>query len=142
MQTKSSPTAIILDPSAPSAAFGSVPAHMERKIAARWKEWEAWMIVHLRQRHYDSISTELARLRQRHRQDVLSVLDLGIEMRLIRKHKLDDPRITDEARTLVLQAALGRGRNVRASRSCSAHTSSGGLPKFCLGEHKKRQSLP
>ena len=117
MQTKSSPTTIIVEPNAPSAAFGPVPAHVERKIARRWKEWEPWTIIHLHHRGYDSTrrSTELARLRQRHRQHVLFILEAGIEMRLVRRHQLDDPRITDEARTLVVQAAVDRAR--KASRS-------------------------
>jgi hypothetical protein len=116
MTKKSSPTSAV-DPNLPSAALVSLPAHVERKIAARWKEWEAWTIIHLHHCGYDSTrrSAELAHLRQRHHQHVLSVLDLGIEMRLIRRHKLDDPRIADEARSLVVQAAVDRGR--KASRS-------------------------
>jgi hypothetical protein len=108
---------ITLDPNAPSAALGPVPAHVERKIAARWKEWEPWVLVHLRQRHFGSTvaSTELARLRQQHRQHLLFLLEAGIEMRLVRRHQLDDPRITDEARALVVRAAVDRGR--KASRS-------------------------
>jgi hypothetical protein len=119
MLTKSSPTSIIVDPNAPSAALGPVPAHLERKIAARWKEWEPWVIIDVRHRPggYEArfASTELATARRRHRQHVLSLLGAGFEMRLIRRHKLDDPRITDEARTLVVQAAVDRGR--KASRS-------------------------
>jgi hypothetical protein len=75
MQTKSSNTSTALDPFRPSHALAAIPAHVERKIAAHWKEWEPWVIVHLRQRHSDSIAPELARLRERHRQHVLSVLD-------------------------------------------------------------------
>jgi len=113
MQKKSSDTSVVqADPSKPSVP--SPPAHVDRKIAVRWKEWEGWAIVHLRQRGcYGSTATELARLRQWHRQHVLSLLDAGIEMRLIRKHQLDDPRMTDEVRAVVMEAAIGRQRKTR-----------------------------
>ena|SRR5271157_3801464 len=116
MHTKSSPTSIIVDPNAPSAALSSVPAHVERKIAARWKEWEPWAIIHLRQRgYYAAMSTELAHLRQWHREHVLSLLDAGIEMRLIRRHQLDDPRMTEEVRTVLVEAAIERRRKPTSS---------------------------
>jgi len=42
-----------VDPCVPSSAFVSLPRHVERKIAARWKEWEPWAIIHLYHRHCD-----------------------------------------------------------------------------------------
>ena len=117
MPTRSWPTSNAADPCTPSSAFESLPAHLERKIAARWKEWEPWAIIHLRQRHdVAAASTELTRLRQRHRRHVLSLLEAGIEMRLIRRHRLDDPRITEEARGLFVQAALERRRKASLAR--------------------------
>jgi hypothetical protein len=43
MQNKLSPTSIVVNPHRPSRAL--VPAHVERKIAARWKEWEPWLLI-------------------------------------------------------------------------------------------------
>jgi len=82
------------------------------------------VIIHLRQRgHLETMSTELARLRQWHRQPALSLLDAGIEMRLIRKHQLDDPRMTDDVRGVLVLAALERQSKTRR-----------GLAAYSLGE--------
>jgi len=109
MPNNSLPTSI--DPFTPQLM--SQPAHVERKIAVRWKEWEPWVIIHLRHRGYlATMATELARLRQWHRQHVLSLIDTGNEMRLIRKHQLDDPSVTDEVRGILMQAAIERRRKL------------------------------
>ena len=55
----------------------------------------------------------MARLREWHRQHVLSLLDAGMEMRLIRRHQLDDPRMTDEVRQVLVEAAIERRRKAR-----------------------------
>jgi hypothetical protein len=53
-------------------------------------------------------SAETSRLRQRHRDHVLGLMRDGISMRTIRRHRLDDPRITDEVRSVLVMAARER----------------------------------
>src|ERR1044071_3317644 len=85
--------------------------HAERKIAARWKEWRPWVSIYLRQRRCPSTaSTELARLQRRHTNHVLALVQAGVSMRLIRRHRLDDPRITDELRAVLVHALRERRR--------------------------------
>ena len=108
MQKNFWPTSI--DPFTPSQLM-SQPAHVERKVAARWEEWEPWVLLDLHRRCLSSVPTvraESARLRKRHRMQVLDLLRAGIEMRLIRKHKLDDPRMTDEEHAAQARAAIER----------------------------------
>jgi hypothetical protein len=109
----------------------SLPGHVERKTAARWKEWEGWAIIHLHHTRFDMAhaSTELARLRERHRQHLLTLLDAGLQMRLFRKHRLDDPRMTEEVRTLLVEAAIERRRKPASSSAWPLCT---GLPTLAL----------
>jgi len=44
-------------------------------------------------------------------------------MRLVRKHRLDDPRMTDELRTVLVQAAMERRRKARLARHPSSQDS-------------------
>jgi hypothetical protein len=84
---------------------------LKRAIAARWKVWVPWVrMQQLRRRPYDpaAASAESARLCQRHSQHVLVMLRDGISMRTIRRHRLDDPRLTDEMWAVLLQAAKER----------------------------------
>jgi hypothetical protein len=48
------------------------------------------------------------RLRQRHSEHILDMMRAGISMRTIRRHRLDDPRLTDEVRTMLVEAAKDR----------------------------------
>src|SRR5438132_402231 len=95
--------ALVVDANTPRPFF--LPAHVERKIAARWREWEPWVLIDLKHRNLapDVESAEFARLRRMHSRHVLTLLRVGIAMRLIRRHQLDDPRITDEERTTLMQ---------------------------------------
>jgi len=45
------------------------------------------------------------------------ILKIGISMRTIRRHTLDDPRITDEVRAVLVQAAMERQSKARCRRS-------------------------
>jgi len=45
------------------------------------------------------------------------ILKIGISMRTIRRHRLDDPRITDEVRAVLVQAAMERQSKARCRRS-------------------------
>jgi hypothetical protein len=51
---------------------------------------------------------ESRRLRQRHAQHILALMRDGVSMRTIRRHRLDDPRLTDEVRAMLIQAARER----------------------------------
>jgi hypothetical protein len=53
-------------------------------------------------------SPDSRRFRQLHSEHVLDMLRAGISMRTIRRHRLDDPRLTDELRALLVQAAIER----------------------------------
>jgi len=53
-------------------------------------------------------SPESRRLRHRHSEHILNLMRDGITMRTIRRHRLDDPRITDELRAVLVQAAKER----------------------------------
>jgi len=41
-------------------------------------------------------------------------------MRLVRRHRLDNPRITDELRTVLMRAAIERRRKARLARRCAS----------------------
>jgi hypothetical protein len=95
-----------------------------RKIAARWKEWEPWVWLYLRHQGYALAgSPELARLRQRHSGHIVGFMQRGVAMRLIRRHRLDDPRITHELRMVLMQAAIGRCKKARLARHPSSQDS-------------------
>ena len=109
MQKNSSPTSLVLEANTPRSLLISLAGHLERKIAARWQEWEPWVWLYLRQRGCAPAgSPELARLRRRHSEHLLDLMRVGIEMRLVRRHRLDDPRVTDEVRAVLVRAARER----------------------------------
>jgi hypothetical protein len=103
---------VTIDPCTPRPSSGPyVTPQLKRAIAARWKVWVPWVrMQQLRARDYDpSVATaESARLRHRHSEHILNLIRDGISMRTIRRHRLDDPRITDEVRTLLVEAAKER----------------------------------
>jgi hypothetical protein len=108
---------LTLDPFTPrpSSAGPYVSLQLERAIAARWRLWVPWVRMHLlRARQHDASvnaavdSSESRRLRQRHTEHILAIMRDGISMRTIRRHRLDDPRITDDVRTVLVEAAKAR----------------------------------
>jgi DnaA-like protein len=117
-----SPTSRGYDLMSPRFSLAPVPRYQEQKIAAaRWKEWEPWVWLHLRHQGYAPAgSPELARLRQRHSEHIVGLMQRGVTMRLIRRHQLDDPRITDELRMVLMQAAIGRCKRARLARHPSS----------------------
>jgi len=62
-------------------------------------------------------SPEFMRLRQLHSEHILDLMRAGISMRTIRRHRLDDPRITDEVRALLMEAAKERQSKAQYRRS-------------------------
>jgi uncharacterized protein YeeX (DUF496 family) len=113
-----------MDPCAPRPSTGPyVPPSLERAIAARWQIWMPWVRMHLlRARQYDPSvnaavdSPESRRLRQRHSEHILDLMREGISMRTIRRHRLDDPRITDEVRAMLVHSAKERQSKARFRR--------------------------
>ena len=96
----------------PTVPGPNVPRSVERIIAARWRWWVPWVRMHLlRKRQSDPTvnpaidSADSRCLCQRHREQILDLMRDGISMRTIRRHRLDDPRITDEVRAMLVQAA-------------------------------------
>jgi len=57
------------------------------------------------------------RSRERHSQHILDMLRAGISMRTIRTHRLDDPRLVNEVRAVLVQAARERQSKARFRRS-------------------------
>jgi hypothetical protein len=47
-------------------------------------------------------------LRKRHTEHLVALWRVGVSMRLINKHRLDDPRLTDEVRALMVRATMER----------------------------------
>jgi chromosomal replication initiation ATPase DnaA len=88
-------------------------------IAARWKRWEPFVrMQQLRAPQYNAViaSADSCRLRQRHTEHIVAMMREGITMCLIRRHRLDDPRITDETRAVLVAAATERRKTARPSR--------------------------
>jgi hypothetical protein len=111
MRKNSMSVTTIINPHAPKPLL--LPAPLERKIAARWREWEPWVRIQLQHRDYapEVELAEFARLRKRHSEQMLALRGMGMPMRLVRRHRLDDPRITDEARAVMVRSAMARRRN-------------------------------
>jgi hypothetical protein len=121
MSNKFSPTSRGYDPMSPRSSLEPLPRYLERKITARWREWEPWVWLYLRhQGCAPAGSPELARLRQRHSAHIVGFMQRGLAMRLIRRYRLDDPRITDELRTVLVRAAMERRGKARMARRCAS----------------------
>jgi hypothetical protein len=105
-----------MDPCAPRpSASPCVPSSVERAIAARWTLWIPWVRMHLlRARQSDPTvsaainSPESCRMRERHTEHILAMMREGVSMRTIRRHRLDDPRLMDDSRAMLVQAARER----------------------------------
>jgi hypothetical protein len=110
MRNNLTPTTPVINAHTPRPLL--LPAPLERKIAARWHEWEPWVRIQLQHCDYtpEVELTEFTRLRKRHSEQVLALWRVGMPMRLIRRHRLDDPRITNEALALMVRGALRRRR--------------------------------
>ena len=92
-----------------------VPPSVARAIAARWRLWVPWVCMDL-QRARQAAPTvnpemsgpEFHRLRERHAEHILDLMRDGISMRSIRRHRMDDPRLTDHSRAMLVEAAKER----------------------------------
>jgi hypothetical protein len=123
MRNSLPPTSRALDANSPRSALLSLPPDLERRIAARWKEWEAWVWMDLRHRGIAPLgSSEIARLRQQHADHIVDFMQKGLTMRLVRRHRLDDPRIPDELRTVLVRRAIERCRKATVKYRLAARS--------------------
>jgi DnaA-like protein len=106
---------LTMDPCTPRPSSGPyVTPQLKRAIAARWQQWVPWVRMHLlRARQSDpsvdaAVESPESRRLQRHSEIVIALMRDGISMRTIRRHRLDDPRITDEVRKVLADAAKAR----------------------------------
>jgi hypothetical protein len=117
--TNGSSTPRAWNPMSPRSALLSVAPDLERRIAARWKLWAPWVRMELLRRpDYDptEAASELSRLRKRHSDQLVALVQAGVRMRLVRKHRLDDPRLTDETRATLVRAVMERRRKARQTQ--------------------------
>jgi len=121
MSNSFSPTSRVYNPMSPASSFATLPKRLERKITARWKEWEPWVWMYLIHRGCaPNGSPELAELRERHSGHIVNLMQRGVAMRLVRRHRLDDPRITDELRRVLVRAVMERCSRARLVRQPDA----------------------
>jgi hypothetical protein len=107
-----SPTSPAMDIMTPHTALSAaqVAPRLQRRIVARWERWSPWAWLDARRRYADpaAVSAEVARLRQRHSDFLLSMLRAGVGTRIIYRHNLDDPRIANDLRAVLVRAAIER----------------------------------
>jgi len=104
---------VVLNPCTPRPSSGPyLSPRLERAIGARWKVWVPWVRMHLLRAHQSDPAVDsddsCRRLRQRHTEHIVAMMREGITMRLIRKHRLDDPRLTDEVHAVLVGVARER----------------------------------
>jgi hypothetical protein len=113
------PSAPAFDANLPRSSFLFLPPDMERRIAERWKIWVPWVRVHLLRRgdcDPGMESAEFNRLRNRHTDRLLALFQARVPMRQIRRHRLDDPRISDDLHAILVAAAIARCRKANLAR--------------------------
>src|SRR4030095_1047886 len=105
---------LTLNPCTPRpSAEPYAPPSLKRAIAARWKVWAPWVgVPRLWAGDYAPSVAAAETVRLRHSEHILDLMRDGISMRTIRRHRLDDPRLTDEVR-----AVLGGGAGGRQSKA-------------------------
>jgi Bacterial dnaA protein helix-turn-helix len=107
---------LTMNPCTPRPSAGPyVTPQLKRAIAARWKVWVPWVRLLLLRAHQSDPAVDVTedgadsrRLHQHHSDHILDMLRVGISMRTVRRHRLDDPRITDEVRKVLVEAAMER----------------------------------
>jgi hypothetical protein len=78
----------------------------EHDIRKRWKELEPAMIIYLRGQGVSDFVSRLLLLQATHRAAILLCLDHQIDMRLIRRYRLDNPVLSDAQRLECIQDVL------------------------------------
>jgi hypothetical protein len=59
------------------------------------------------------VAAETVRLRERHKEQMLALTWAGVTMRLVRRHVLDDPLLSDDARAVLVRAVMERRNKAR-----------------------------
>lgn len=101
----------------------AIPKSWERKIAARWKEWEPITLVTLR----PMSPADTDNLRMHHRSHLITLLQDDIEMRVVRRLQLDDPRCPRQLLTARYQQYLKNSSHPRYTRRINAHSERTGI---------------
>ena len=91
-----------------TAVRPSLPPELQRIADARWRVWIAWVRMHVLRRREPDPDSASEDLRKRHTEHLVALWRAGVSMRLINKHRLDDPRLTDAVRTLMMRVAMER----------------------------------
>jgi hypothetical protein len=91
------------------AAPPAIPVRQARWIDARWEEWQPWCAQFARRVGLVP-STALVPLRVIHRSRVINLLGARVSWAAIRKHRLDNPLVDNEAFEFQLRAASERRR--------------------------------
>ena len=113
------PPTLHFDPCQSRSVNTQPPAHLQHMIDRRWKQWEAWVEIRLARLHGNQravVTAETARLRERHKEQILALTWAGVAMRLVRRAQLDDPLLSDDARAVLVRAMMERRRKARVSR--------------------------
>lgn len=119
MRNSSSTISVVVDANASSPFPVTLPQRLEQKIARRWKEWVPWVLIQLRRRpDFDPTvpSPQMARVRSWHRNYLLDLIQADISMRLVRRHRLDDPRLTNDMRSVLFRAVTERRKKTWLAR--------------------------
>jgi len=124
MSDRLTPATGAFNPISPRSTFVPLPPDLERRIVERWKAWVPWVRFYLLRASQSNPavnpatdSVDACRLRQRHSELVIAMIRDGITMRTITRHRLDDPRLTDEVRGVLVDAARERQSKARFRRS-------------------------
>jgi Bacterial dnaA protein helix-turn-helix len=117
-------TYCVMDANSPRPSLVSpLFPHVQRKITKRWKWWEPLVLLEfLSNPDYNPTlaSVGMSRMRQRHTQQILAFTTAGFSMKLIRRHRLDDPRITDELRATLVRAMVKRRSYARLGEQATS----------------------
>src|SRR5215467_9853356 len=90
-------------------SMGSLPDGRSGKVGCGCSSYAAATMIPLWRLRSQSV--------QRHSEHILDMLRAGISMRTIRRHRLDDPRLTDAVRAVLVEAARERQSKARFRRS-------------------------
>ena len=104
-----------LNPAAPSRALAP-STRTVAKISARWREWCPAIRIWAQSTGFGLTEHTGAILRGQHKDWLLSLLSASVEMRIIRRLDLDDPRLPISMLRLKLAEYQQRSRLLRSQR--------------------------
>ncbi len=89
-------------------ALSPIPRSTARMISKRWEEWSLKVQLDLRALPVNSRLKKYHDMRDAHAAVVLTLLSYGLEMRVVRRNDLDDPRLDPEDQKTVISNYLKR----------------------------------